>query len=98
MLAVEVQTRQSCGMPGTNQRDAVDDIVDQWRSERPDLDPSGKEVTGRIVRLAGLFQRRFAEEFAPLGLSEGDYGVLASLRRAGAPYELTPTELARTQM
>jgi DNA-binding MarR family transcriptional regulator len=78
--------------------DAVDAIVEQWRKERPDLDPSAKEVTGRIIRLASLFQQANAEVFEPLGLNDGDYGVLATLRRNGAPYELTPSELARRRM
>ena len=78
--------------------DAVDVIVEQWRRERPDLDAGPKEVTGRIIRLASLFQDAYGEAFEPLGLNDGDYGVLAALRRAGAPYELTPTELARHQM
>jgi DNA-binding MarR family transcriptional regulator len=78
--------------------DAVDVIVDQWRRERPDLDPSAKEVTGRIVRLASLFQHAYRAVFAPLGLDSGGYGVLAALRRAGAPYELTPSELSRQRM
>ena len=78
--------------------DAVDVIVEQWRRERPDLDPSAKEITGRIIRLASRFQQAYAEAFEPLRLNEGDYGVLAPLRRAGAPHELTPTELARHRM
>ena len=78
--------------------DAVDRIIEQWTQERPDLDPSGKAITGRIVRLASLMQRRFAEVFDELGLSGGDYGLLVPLRRGGEPYELTPTELARTRM
>ena len=78
--------------------DAVDRIVEQWRTERPDLDPSAKGITGRIVRLAGTFQRAYAEAFAPLGISEGDYGILVALRRAGDPYQLTPTDLARARM
>ena len=78
--------------------DAVDVIVDQWRRERPDLDPSAKEVTGRIVRLASLFQQAYSNTFQPLGLNDGDYGVLAPLRRAGAPHQLTPTELAKHRM
>lgn len=81
-----------------NGEDAVDVIVDQWRRERPDLDPSAKEVTGRIVRLASLFQQAYTGTFEPLGLNDGDYGVLAPLRRAGAPHQLTPTELARHRM
>jgi DNA-binding MarR family transcriptional regulator len=78
--------------------DAVDEIVAEWRRERPDLDPAAKHLTGRLLRLASLFQAAYAEAFAPLGLNEGDYGVLAALRRAGAPHRLTPSDLARHQM
>jgi DNA-binding MarR family transcriptional regulator len=78
--------------------DAVDSIVEQWQRERPDLDPLAKHVTGRVIRLAGLFQSAYSEAFEPLGLSDSDYGVLAPLRRAGAPYELSPTDLARSKM
>ena len=80
------------------QADAVDRILDQWRRERPDLDVTAKAVTGRIVRLAAIIDRRYREVFASEGLKEGDYGGLVALRRSGAPYELTPTELARSQM
>lgn len=78
--------------------DAIDAIVGQWRRERPELDPSAKQVTGRVVRLASLFQDAYAAAFAPLGVNGGDYGVLVALRRSGAPYELTPTGLARQRM
>ena len=78
--------------------DAVDAIVAEWRRERPDLDPTAKHLTGRLIRLAALFQAAYARAFAPLGLNEGDYGVLAALRRAGAPHQLTPSDLARHQM
>jgi len=80
------------------ERDAVDLIVEQWRRERPDLDPGAKEVTGRVIRLASLFQQSYGDVFEPLGLKDGDYGQLAALRRAGAPFELTPTELAKQLM
>jgi DNA-binding MarR family transcriptional regulator len=78
--------------------DAVDRIVEQWGRERPDLDTSAKEVTGRIVRLAGLFQQAWGAAFEDLGISDADFGVLAPLRRCGAPFQLTPTELARQKM
>jgi DNA-binding MarR family transcriptional regulator len=86
------------GKAAGDSEDSVDAIVGQWRSERPDLDPSSKEVTGRIVRLGSLFGQAYSEAFASLGLGDGDYGVLAALRRAGAPHRLTPTELARQRM
>lgn len=78
--------------------DAVDAIVAEWRRERPDLDPTAKHLTGRLIRLASLFQSAYARAFGPLGLNDGDYGVLAALRRAGAPHQLTPSDLARRQM
>jgi DNA-binding MarR family transcriptional regulator len=82
--------------------DAVDAIVQQWRDQRPDLDPSAKHITGRIVRLAVLFQAEFERikgaAFEQHGLKETDFGVLSPLRRAGEPFELTPTELARHRM
>jgi len=78
--------------------DAVDVIVDQWHRERPELDASAKGITGRIIRLADLFQQAFHRSFEPLGISEGEYGILVALRRAGDPFQLTPTELARHRM
>ena len=78
--------------------DAIDAIVEQWRRERPDLDPSAKEVTGRVIRLSGVFQAAFGEAYRSLGIDETDYGFLAPLRRAGPPFQLTPTELARSRM
>lgn len=79
--------------------DAVDRIIEQWREQRPDLDPSAKAITGRITRLRTLISDALAEQaFAPHGLSGGDYGILAALRRSGAPFELTPTELTRGLM
>ena len=78
--------------------DAIDAVIAQWRRERPDLDPSAKAVTGRVIRLAGIFQEAYAVAFEPLGITEADYGVLVPLRRAGEPFELTPTELARQKL
>jgi DNA-binding MarR family transcriptional regulator len=78
--------------------DAVDAIIEQWRNERPELDPSAKEITGRIIRLASLFHQAYADAFRPLGLNDGDYGMLAALRRSNPDGGVTPTELARHQM
>lgn len=78
--------------------DHVDRIVEQWQRERPDLDPSAKQITGRVVRLAGLLELAFGEEHVRHGINNGDFGVLAALRRSGAPFAVTPTELARGMM
>lgn len=76
--------------------DAVDRITAQWRKERPDLDPTPMEVIGRITRLAALIQRELERVFAQHGLAGGDFDVLATLRRSGAP--VTPGELSHATM
>ena len=74
-------------------RDYVDQILEQWSRERPDLDASPMGTIARIWRLARLSEAATEEIFAEHGLSRGGFDVLAALRRAGAPYELSPTEL-----
>lgn len=78
--------------------DAVDRILEQWRSVRPDLDSSPIAVIGRLSRLAAIVDRRLAENFAGHGLEPWMYDVLATLRRSGAPYELTAGELLAQSM
>jgi DNA-binding MarR family transcriptional regulator len=78
--------------------DHVGRILDQWRVERPDLDMSPLGIIGRLHRLADRLDTELRAVFAEAGLTDGDFDVLASLRRAGAPYELTPGELGATTM
>ena len=78
--------------------DHVGRILEQWRVERPDLDTSPMGVIGRLHRLADRLDAELRPVFAEAGLSDGDFDVLASLRRAGAPYELTPGELGASTM
>jgi DNA-binding MarR family transcriptional regulator len=78
--------------------DHVGRILEQWRRERPDLDPSPIGVIGRLHRLGAALDAELRPVFAEAGLSDGDFDVLAAIRRSGAPYELTPSELAATTM
>lgn len=78
--------------------DGVDAILEQWRRERPDLDTSPIGVIGRISRLSREIERRLEPVYAANGLEPGWYDVLATLRRAGPPYRLRPTDFAATLM
>jgi DNA-binding MarR family transcriptional regulator len=78
--------------------DAVDLILQQWQRERPDLDTSPIGVIGRISRLSREIERRLEPVYAASGLEPGWYDVLATLRRAGPPYRLRPTDFAATLM
>ena len=73
-------------------------VVEQWRAERPELDTSPVLVIGRIHRIAAALTPELVEVYARHGLGEGDFDVLATLRRQGAPYALTPGELGERTM
>jgi DNA-binding MarR family transcriptional regulator len=79
-------------------RDHVDLIVEQWRLERPDLDPSPIGVIGRISRLARELELRLEPTYRDCGLEPGWYDVLATLRRQGEPYRLHPTDFTDALM
>ncbi|GGS47613.1 MarR family transcriptional regulator [Planobispora rosea] len=80
------------------EEDPVDRIVAQWRTERPDLDASPMAVFGRIYRIAHLMADRVAEIYQRYGIGRGEFDVLATLRRAGAPYTLSPKAMTATLM
>ncbi|AON53260.1 DNA-binding MarR family transcriptional regulator [Herbaspirillum seropedicae] len=80
------------------QHDAVDVILDQWRRERPDLDPAPMGPIGRLKRCAALLEGRLEAGFASYDLSVWEFDMLAALRRSGSPYRLSPTELFSTLM
>ncbi|TPN31303.1 MarR family transcriptional regulator [Mesorhizobium sp. B2-3-3] len=73
--------------------------IEQWRRERPDLDVSPMGVIGRLNEASSLIARdRLSPVFARFGLQSGEFDVLATLRRSGQPYALTPTELYEATM
>ena len=76
-------------------RDEVDTIVEAWRRERPDLDVAPMEVLSRISRLARHLDRLRANAFSAHDLESWEFDVLAALRRAGPPYQLSPGQLLR---
>ncbi|MCW2798646.1 MAG: MarR family transcriptional regulator [Aeromicrobium sp.] len=78
--------------------DQVDVIVSQWADERPDIDASPMHVVGRITRLAADLDQMLAPIFAAHGLGDGEFDVLATLRRAGGTCELSPGDLGASMM
>ena len=78
--------------------DHVARIIEQWRAERPDVDVSPQGIIGRLHRLAQRLTTALEVVYAEFGLGEGEFDVLATLRRTGAPYELTPGALAASTM
>lgn len=75
--------------------DDVDELVDAWARERPDLDLAPVEVFSRVTRLARHLDLARREAFTAHDIETWEFDVLAALRRAGAPYELSPGRLLR---
>ena len=82
----------------SSRRDEVDDIVDSWSRERPDLDVRPLHVLSRITRLARHLDRARAAAFTQHALETWEFDVLAALRRSGPPYALTAGALSTETM
>jgi DNA-binding MarR family transcriptional regulator len=82
--------RDNGGMPAS---DEVDRIVGSWRRERPDLDFAPLQVLSRVARLSKHLDRARRTAFSRSELESWEFDVLSALRRAGAPYELSPRAL-----
>lgn len=78
--------------------DRVDRILAQWHRERPDLDVSAMGLLGRLGRLSTHIGREIEKTFAERGLSSSSFDVLATLRRSGPPFRLSPGDLLATTM
>ncbi|MFI7063065.1 MarR family winged helix-turn-helix transcriptional regulator [Kribbella sp. NPDC050124] len=74
--------------------DHVARIQAEWAIERPDVDTGPQGVIGRLHRIANHLTGELTLLYAKYGLSEGEFDVLAALRRAGSPYERAPGEIA----
>ncbi|WAB85222.1 MarR family transcriptional regulator [Microcella daejeonensis] len=88
----------SAAAPSGQPLDHVARIQAEWARERPDLDVSPQGVIGRLHRLAAHLTEELAAVFDDFEFSAGEFDVLAALRRAGTPFERSPSELAETTM
>lgn len=78
--------------------DHVDKILAQWRRERPDLDIAPMGLIGRLKRLTLCLTREMDKTWAEYGLNSASFDVLATLRRSGPPFALSPGDLMATTM
>lgn len=81
-------------MVAVTQQDHVARIQAEWQLERPDVDTSPQGVIGRLHRIGAHLTGELTLLYSRFGLTEGEFDVLAALRRAGAPYERAPGEIA----
>ena len=71
----------------------------QWAKEMPGLKTEPMVLLGRLGETAQVIARdRLNPLFEKFGLQPGEFDVLATLRRSGSPYALTPTDLYEVAM
>ena len=78
--------------------DRVDKIIKQWHRERPELDVEPMEIIGRIKQSSQYLSREMDKTFSIHGLNGSSFDVLATIRRSGAPYSLSPSDLMASTM
>lgn len=78
--------------------DHVDKVLKQWDRERPDLDVAPMGMIGRMKRLNQHLLQSMGKTWAAHGLNAASFDVLATLRRAGPPYALSPGDLMASTM
>ncbi|MGA9277353.1 MarR family winged helix-turn-helix transcriptional regulator [Ilumatobacter sp.] len=78
--------------------DRVDEIVEQWKVQRPDLDTSGMAIIGRLARLERQIRPLLDDVFERHDLESWEFDVLATLLRSGDPHQLTPGRLLESTM
>ena len=78
------------------EKDVLDKLIEDWNRQRPELDASAMGVVGRVLQLSRRLQARAGRALKKFGIHYTDLNVLATLRRSGEPFRLTPTDLRRS--
>jgi DNA-binding MarR family transcriptional regulator len=69
-------------------------LVEQWAAERPDLDLASMATAARALMLGRVIESQLVSLAASYGLSIAEGDLLFTLRRAGKPYRLLPSQLS----
>lgn len=78
--------------------DHISNAIQQWQREKPDLESHEMLLIGRLINCTILITNELEKLYHSHNINRGEFDVLATLRRSGKPYELTPTELFSTLM
>jgi DNA-binding MarR family transcriptional regulator len=84
----------NAGSRDDNAQEPVAAIIAHWKRERPDLDFEPMLLFASLARAYFGITTHIDQLVADHGLTRGMFDVLATLRRAGPPYSLTPKQLS----
>jgi DNA-binding MarR family transcriptional regulator len=78
--------------------DSIDELMQAWERERPDLESWPFAIFGRIWRLSANLLGNAEHWLSPIGLTFESFSVIVTLRRGGPPFEMNPTALYRESL
>ena len=85
--------------PGRSRKsDSIAVLIEEWRQQRPDLDPWPLTILGRIQRLSTHLSRIAEQRLQKIGLTWETFSLIVTLRRAGPPYALRPTDIYKKSL
>jgi len=84
--------------PQSGQGAPLENILEQWKRQRPDLDPAPMAVCGALRRANERVRAAIEANVAEAGLDGAGFDVLLTLRRQGRGETLTPSDLAGDMM
>ncbi len=79
-------------------KDRIDNVVKDWNDERPELSTEALGLVLRIQALAKAHAVQLTETLNSLSLEWWEYDVLSALRRQGAPFQLSASEITKCSM
>lgn len=78
------------------EKDLIDTLIAEWNIERPELDVEAMQIVGRIMKLGKILENRASLALKENGIYYTDLDVLATIRRSGEPYQLSPKQLMQS--
>jgi DNA-binding MarR family transcriptional regulator len=82
------------GRKRVDEHDRLDDWLEIWTREIPNLDPTTEGIVERIQNLYKDFDRSMEETLAKYDLDRRAFHLLGRLRSYGPPYRRSPGQLA----
>lgn len=85
--------RRTERVPPPALRDHVDQLIESWAVERPDLDTAAVSIVYRLTRIAAFWSAEIERVFHRHGITSTDFAVLSNLRRTPSPHQLNQRHL-----
>lgn len=92
------QVAKSARAKSASKTSTLDGILNQWRRERPDIDPTPMAVCGAVWRTGEVLRQGVLANLAQYDLDFPGFDVILTLRRQGRGYALSPSALAQEMM